>query len=423
MIHYVKDKFNEVTLPAMHKRNGILCYLDPIRKNLINITTEVKVRQQVISYLTTVLGVPKEMLMVEVPLAPYGSSKLGRADIIIHRLDVEQNILIPVAVVECKANEVYLSETCMRQAFTYADEIGCNYAYVTNGVELVVYYYDEIKESYVALQEIPTYEVLLEGGQTVINTPEPLERSLFEVLSSKEIQAEYMGYDIGGDTPPFMVPLLVNLWECFLDITHTLPRKKCNGYEIIEDYGIRVLDYGNAGGGRFVGPYRSIIIRDDDGECKIVSFSISTYTRTEKTKEGKVWPVKTVIAVAIDGDKQAHHALQLVCDDSIQAIKNTYHFRHSGRINIGNKGSGKIAGLKKLIKEETPQLLQDDQIYLGKITHDRVLYMDDEEMEQLIHSLIDYVLVRDKYRLLYNEKAMIGIIEDNNKEKKELESK
>ncbi|MBR1732016.1 MAG: type I restriction enzyme HsdR N-terminal domain-containing protein, partial [Ruminococcus sp.] len=58
-------------IPKIYKRNGKECFLDPIRKKLIQITPEEIVRQKVISYLINEMNVPESMISVEEHLSHY----------------------------------------------------------------------------------------------------------------------------------------------------------------------------------------------------------------------------------------------------------------------------------------------------------------------------------------------------------------
>lgn len=55
-------------------------------------------RQKVVSYLTDVLEVPAEMLVVEQHLSHYGLNTRKRADSVVHSIN-EENDLFPIAVV------------------------------------------------------------------------------------------------------------------------------------------------------------------------------------------------------------------------------------------------------------------------------------------------------------------------------------
>ena len=71
------------------------------------ITPEETVRQSVILYLTDTLHVPMQEIISEQYLSHYGITSKKREDIVIYALDADQQS-VPIAVVECKAPNVYL---------------------------------------------------------------------------------------------------------------------------------------------------------------------------------------------------------------------------------------------------------------------------------------------------------------------------
>ena len=132
------------TLPKIYKRNGKDCYLDPIRKKLIFITPEETVRQRVLSFLMIDLDVPPEMISVEEHLSHYGIKSTRRADIVIKRL-TENDELIPIAVIECKAPGIGLGEKTSQQLIDYSELLGCDYAMMINDTEFFCYHYESQK--------------------------------------------------------------------------------------------------------------------------------------------------------------------------------------------------------------------------------------------------------------------------------------
>lgn len=387
-----------MSLPPIYQRKGHACYLDPFRKKLIRITPEESIRQRVAKYLCCVLKVPEKMISLEVPLSEYQINSRDRADIVIHKLDYERNLEIPLAVVECKADTIILTESCREQGFRYADQLVCDYVFITNGIEILCYKYCDKKKDYLPLGTLPKYEDMLQGKYEEIEEIKEIPRTSLDELSSEKVIAEYNDWCIGIDTPKYLVPFIINIWECLLDVRKKIPRVQHKNYEIIEDYGIRVLSYGNAGGGIFGGPYRSLLIKDTKGDHQIVSFAISTYSRTEKRANGDDAPEKTVLIVAIDDEKKTHHSLQLVIDDNVEFIKGVFKIYHTGRITVGNKGAGKINELKELILQRDATLLKEGRIYLGSIKNDHILYINDKDVVSFIERLIEYALIRDEYR-------------------------
>lgn len=83
----------------------------------------------------------------------------------------------------------------------------------------------------------------------------------------------------------------------------------------------------------------------------------------------------------------------------LNILDNSVTITHNGAIAVGNIGSGKISELKKFIRNKYPELLNDsNEIILGKIENNKLLYMDQIEIQRLIVNLIKYALVRDEYR-------------------------
>ncbi len=99
---------------------------DPLRKKMVALTPEEKVRQWFISVLRDSLKVPVHMMMSEV------SMKLGdkpfRADILVYGRDTS-----PLMVVECKREDVDIDRTVLEQALKYNLVLGVKYIAITNG--------------------------------------------------------------------------------------------------------------------------------------------------------------------------------------------------------------------------------------------------------------------------------------------------
>ncbi len=97
-------------------RNDLLLY----GKAMIYITPEETVRQSVILYLTDTLHVQMQEIISEQHLSHYGITSKKRADIVIHALDADQQSVL-IAVIECKAPNVYLDMKAKEQMFEYCE--------------------------------------------------------------------------------------------------------------------------------------------------------------------------------------------------------------------------------------------------------------------------------------------------------------
>ena len=388
---------DELKLPPIYKRQGKDCYLDPIRKKLIYITPEETVRQKIISYLIEVLHVPENMITVEDRLSHYGIDSKERADIIVNQLDAE-NRICPLAVIECKAPEVGLGEKEENQVLTYCDELQCEYAMLVNGVVCECVKFCEDLNDYRLIEELPTYQKMIDGEYKEMDIGElppripfnNLKKNLIEEFNN--IEDPHEASDISPMTDMSIAVPAFNLLEGLYDTRKKMKKGNYGLFKLLSDYGVRMLTYGNASGGSFYGPYRSFLI-DVAGSTEFVSMSISTYFKSSNPDV-----VKTCLSVAIDNEKETHHSLQMVLDDNLKVEGKTCYFYHTGRIAIGNMGSGKISELREVVQENCPELILGDKFYLGKLVHDRLWSLDDPEVANLIANLIKYALLRDKYR-------------------------
>lgn len=394
--------FGKARLPQIYKRNGQECYLDPIRKKLIYITPEETVRQKVAFYLQENLNVPAEQIVVEQHLSHYGIDSKKRADIVIHAFKGD-DLVVPIAIVECKAPDVSLDLKAREQMLEYCDLLGADYAMLTNGHNTFCFYYDNDKEQYVDIEEFPRYKDMLKGKFQQIEIGELPPRIPFDGIQKyledffSELDEDDYGSDISKLTPMNIAAPMFNLCEGLLDVRIKMPTGDYGLFELIEDYGVRMLNYGNASGGNFYGPYRSFLVKIGDS-TEIFSIGISTYCTWAKPEQ-----VKTCISVAHDDEKESHHALQLVADDNVSVEGKCVKFYHSGRSAVGNIGSGKINELRMFVADRYPKIISGSRFYLGSITNDRLWSLDDPEVIEVIVNMISYAIVRDEYRTFVKE--------------------
>ncbi len=382
--------FSKEALPPVYERNGKQCFLDPIREKLIEITPEEAVRQQVVSYLLNKLEIPHTMIRVEERLSHYGVQTKDRADIIVDRYSEEDQAYYPLAIIECKAPNVYIGEKQENQIISYADRLGCDYCMLTNGSYIFLFFYDSEAGHYIEIEDFPKYLQMIRKEYKEIPQQSPRPR-----LSIKEVHEHpdaYQETDMGTSTPNRILIPAVNLWECLLYPEHRMPAKQYKLFKLVEDYGVRILSYGNAAGGTFGGAYRSFIV-NFKGNDEFVSLGISSYF---------TWAhqdiIKTALNVAIDDDEKSHHALQLSLDDNLIVEGDTCTFMHSGRIGVSNVGSGRIADLRELCLKEYPEIVDGKHFNLGTLTCDHLWNLDEPDTMKLIENLISYALIRDEYR-------------------------
>jgi hypothetical protein len=264
-------------MSKIYQRNGIDCYLDPIRKKLIPKTPEEDVRQRAIHYLITQMGVPVDMIEVEVPMSYFRKAAKGRSDIIVYSLESIE-LKVPVLVIECKAPNVKLTDNVFDQAYRYEEVILSNAIMVTNGTEMMIECWKEDQNGYVGITEIPTYRDLISLSnlkflEECTNTEEDYNRRSFAELDLEEHINFYKNH-FGSKTPQQYWKMMMNLNELLWDLSPSLSNQYLGEIKVVNDIGIRYTSFGNMAGFDWTGEYRSLLIEDLNGNNQIVSLAI-----------------------------------------------------------------------------------------------------------------------------------------------------
>ncbi len=127
---------------------------DVVRKKFVALAPEEWVRQNFLHFLINEKNVPVSLIAVEQALKVYKRKK--RSDIIIYRNTGE-----PLAVVECKAPEVKISQDAFDQIVRYNMTLKVSCLIVTNGIQHYCCMIDYNDLSYKFLDDIPSYEMMI----------------------------------------------------------------------------------------------------------------------------------------------------------------------------------------------------------------------------------------------------------------------
>ena len=174
-------------------RNGKERYLDPYRKKLIYVTPEETVKQEVLLWLRNTLEVPFNTIVVEQHLSHYGISSKKRADIVIHEIN-DAGEIIPLAIIECKAPNIYLDKRAENQIIEYCDLIKADYAMLTNGNEKICYKYDHENDRYIILEYLPKYNDMLHNKYIEYDIGELPQRIPFKKIRSF-LKKDFQSYE------------------------------------------------------------------------------------------------------------------------------------------------------------------------------------------------------------------------------------
>lgn len=392
----ISNLLDGIELPVTYKREGRLCYYDTYRKKLIEITPEETIRQQVAALFESQFGVPKDMIFLEVPMSHYVDGVPGRADIVIHALNEESNSIYPIAVIECKNENVFLTDKVADQAIRYCNTLGAKYMIITNGIDLEFAVYDESSDVYIVLDEILPYDKMINKIYSIPEIPEEeFVRFTLDQLQDQNLLSEYNDsgtWIFGEGTSDKLRSFAVNFYQSLLDTNHQLPKATHKCFELLEDIGLRNMDYSNAGGGHYNGIYRSFLVKDRFSEPQIISFSIFGTDANFRREHRNSY---TSLTVAIDRFKTSHNSLQYNLDRYATFLPNNQVlFLHNGQIS-----GFKSDDVKSMIALNGDGVKVDSSgIELGSIAFNKVLFLDDKDVSEFIYNLIEYALLREEFR-------------------------
>ena len=155
--------FDKYKIPSVITKNGKKYIYDRIRKKEVLFTPEEKVRQQVLTFLIEELMVPEYMVDEEISMSYYKVASFRRPDILILKKDEKLGDAVPMAVIECKRNNTVIDDSIIEQTLHYAEQLGCNYAMITDGKYIDVAYCELDNKMLVSIKSLPKYEDMLNG--------------------------------------------------------------------------------------------------------------------------------------------------------------------------------------------------------------------------------------------------------------------
>lgn len=362
-------------------------YFDPVRKYFVPKTPEEEVRQKTIEFLTTHLGVPLNKLRVEEAMAHVKKGARGRADIVVYR-DDEKNK--PLMVVECKASEVDIScDEVREQAERYRDILSADYIMLVNGCKLVIYKYHNGKNF--ELVEISSYKELLKSKVSFVERI-PLESYSYAEIMSYELQDTFTRVYVGCETPKPIKSFALN----FLNLILLKPINEENilaSIGVFEDRGTGRTRFGNSAGYNYQIKTRLFIAKDRKNKDQILGLSLFGEYNTQ-------------LNVSIMNRERRHHSLQLNMDNYCE-----YDYRtdkivitHNGTLSTGRGGSISKFTVVDYVKNNAPDLIRGEEIYLGSVDSSRLLEWEQPDVQNFIKNLFRYAVLRDEIRKKYKRK-------------------
>lgn len=375
------------------KRKQNKCVLCRIRKKLVPYTPEEEVRQKFVAYLITEIGIPEELINIEVPISKYCIGSKDRVDLLVFN-NVNENK--PILLIECKSEEIVITEKTFEQIEKYDKYIGAKLCMITNGKELITYKKDSSKKRQLVINNLNYKQILTDVDiQFKPIVKNHWKRTPVEELSNNEVLTSLALYfdkstfrKIIPDEIKMKMKATVMLIDLLMDETTKLTSLQIGSVKIIKDGGVRKFNYGtSAGFDDFVGNYHYFILEDNNGYNQIISFAIYKFWITHPP----------TLMIAIDDDQQSHHVLQINLGKHIKYDNDRFTISHSGKITSGRTPIKKEI-LFDYIKKEANDLIQNDKIFLGSFDFNKPLYWDSKEVKQFMSNIIRYSLIRDRIR-------------------------
>ena len=395
---YVEEIFDKIELEKF-QRDGD-CIYDPIRCFLLAATPEECVRQKTIVFLQQELGIPINRIFVEESMAHTKKGARGRADIVIYRDDECTDVLM---IIECKAPHInVLGDEVFNQACGYREILNADYIMLVNGIEAIIYYYND--GAYHEVKDIPLLEELLRKEVSFVE-PEPFVPYKYEELISDEFQEAFAeNCDISEYTPKYIKGVALNLINLIIykDIKK---REFLEKIGVSEDCYVSMPHFGNSGGGNYQTLSHLFIAKDYRDRDQVLGISICATAHTENDPHWGNRTGTTQLNVSITNQEARHHSLQLNLDRCCRynPLTNIVDITHNGSLTSGKGGAAKRADVIAYIKDRAPELVHNDEIYLGRLNNSRLLEWNDPNVQSFIRNLLRYAVLRDGFRSEYKK--------------------
>lgn len=394
----IEKIFDKIELEKF-QRDGD-CIYDPIRCFLLAATPEECVRQKTIVFLQQELGIPVNRIFVEESMAHTKKGARGRADIVIYRDDECTDVLM---IIECKAAHInILGDEVFKQASGYRERLNAEYIMLVNGIEAIIYYYND--GAYHEVKDIPLLEELLRKEISFVE-PEPFEAFRYEELMSDEFQEAFAeNCDISEYTPQYIKGFALNLINLIIykEIKNSKFLEKLG---VSDDCRVSMPHFGNSGGGNYQVWSHMFIAKDYLNRDQVLGISICATAHTENDPHWGNRTGTTQLNVSITNKESRHHSLQLNLDRCCRynPITNIVDITHNGSLTRGKGGAAKRADVIAYIKDRAPELVHGDEIYLGRLNNSRLLEWNDSNVQSFIRNLLRYAVLRDGFRAEYKK--------------------
>ena len=374
---------------------------------MILATAEEEIRQDLVGELVEA-GIALPKIDLEVPLKIFQKGKQGRADIIVYKENTGQEVEL---LIECKSRKVPLTDDVFDQALRYNEVVNARLIILANGRTLEAYEVSNDQSTLLQVNEIRDlnlHEKTLEAASEFVYERVVANRE----MESAAFMEKASDFTTGAPTEPNVRYLLdydskkevkclgLRLMDLLYDLhpSNILTRLESKTCDLVEDRGDRFGRYSTYGGYSFTEFYRYFLVKDKEGNHFTLNFAIYAYDmyNTESKEIFRSGPRGTYLMTGYDNQLISSHSLELNLDKFTRFDK-SISFWHNGRITVTSSQPNQV--VKDYLLEHQPDLLKNNQIYLGDLPLSGALYFSNEQVIRLFSRIIDYVVLREKLKL------------------------
>ena len=159
----------------------------------------------------------------------------------------------------------------LKQASGYREILNAEYIMLVNGIEAIIYYYND--GAYHEVKDIPLLEELLRKEISFVE-PEPFEAFRYEELMSDEFQEAFAeNCDISEYTPQYIKGFALNLINLIIykEIKNSKFLEKLG---VSDDCRVSMPHFGNSGGGNYQVWSHMFIAKDYLNRDQVLGISI-----------------------------------------------------------------------------------------------------------------------------------------------------
>lgn len=406
--HFFSNKMHRI--PAPFKRLQVIRNDYKQILNLKNNTgfsnnKEEQVRQKVFRWLNEKIGIHQDYITIEEHV---GEAK-GRADLVVR--DKNNNV---IWIFECKHEGIPLSTDILKQVERYDDFLISKYISITNGLEIETYCFNEKTKQSEPVATPLNLKELKGKFRKIAPKPHPLRYLKWnEIYEQNPIRKHAKQLDTTDmqELPILWKKAVLNLYRALNVTQRNVWEGKIEGthIEIIRDYGIQSIRMGNASGWNDASLMRSLQIKYKKENYR-VGLQLMPWFKQGGTKLSFIVNLATYKAY----ERDSHNALQLNTEKCFTIDDNGYlHCRHNRAPSIGNRGSANNVLFFEYLKKSNISWLYTDEkgkywIELGSFKNNKWLSWKSLDLQKIIGRIIEYAIIRDKFRELQKEKNTLN---------------